>query len=170
LLWISTLRHSHRGLALAIEFPEPSPTFPCHPDRPRTPGTPSPFVFIQFATSDMGGSASSSRRKGPKPIAQSTLSTLDPRILNNLSLVLIVRPGSDGLEPRSHPASLSLGLACQPPHPCPRLFPKGPACQPLSPRVCPSADVILIVDPRSNGQESPLPFRAMFLLKRPSIS
>jgi hypothetical protein len=101
----------------------------------------------------------------------------DGPFLNNPSLILAVRLGSDDPAPPPppppHPAFLSPGPACQPPAPAlparpalvsrPRpLCPRGPACQPLA-RL--PADLIPSVDPRSNGRRSPIPLRQRKLLK-----
>jgi hypothetical protein len=139
--WTSALWCPYCGLASTIGFPAP-PIFPGHPSRHKTPRATAPLVSSELLTADVGGVASSGKRKraeGGRPIL-----TVHPKsnslILINLSQILTVRPRSEGTTTTPAPMSLPLGPTCQSSEPRAAPLAEASIRQPSKPSVAHSAE------------------------------
>jgi hypothetical protein len=158
---------------------------PGHPGRLRTRRAPAPLVSGELPRRGCGRRRLSWLEKGTEASRSIPAVHLrsDGPILNNPGPILAVRLESDGPGPLPHtPPSCRPGPACQPLALALPARPRLSAARVRSARPAPPvsrprlralarlpADLILSVDPRSDGRRSPIPLRPRNFLKRPPV-
>jgi hypothetical protein len=114
-----------------------------------------------------GGQGKPTRASYPIP---GTHLVSDSPFLIKSRLILIVRPGSDGLGPfRALPLGSIGQSSLANPEPLTSLVHQSATHTLHVPHARPSF-LISVVDPRSNGRGNSIPFRLAFLLKNPPVS